>query len=382
MTTAGLEAELPARARSGAGTILLNGGVFLAACICTCLGISSFQPFPDVPTIGPKFRYYAAHREDYDVVFVGSSRFYHQIIPAQFDAAVAAAGGPKVRSFNLACDALWPPESYYFLRKILALHSSRLRWVVIEMMDINPMIDEANKDSLREAYWHDWRHTRLAWEALDLPPQLLDKDKRDLLEAHPWLGLIQSQERRAAAMKGELALMHGGFLLNQWVNYSRGADWLENTLDYNPSSDKSDQWLPFAGYKAEPEGGIPAADVPEYRAAVERIIRNLPRPATPSPVLQAALEKVIAETRAAGPEPIFVTTPTLNHLENFGGAPSDAPLFRFTDPLKYPVLFDPARHFDGWHLNHQGALKFTDFLAHEFTLHRQPVPSGTPPAMP
>ena len=172
------------------------------------------------------------------------SRFYHQIIPAQFDAAVAVGGGPKVRSFNLACDALWPPESYYFLRKILALHSSRLHSVVIEMMDINPMIDEANKDSLRESYWRrlsptpEWPGTLLGllWQLSDTRAEPTRSPSRtatsitlatcgstDLLEAHPWLRLIQPEERRAAAMKGELALMHGGFLLNQWVKSCRAA---------------------------------------------------------------------------------------------------------------------------------------------------------------
>ena len=37
-----------------------------------------------------------------------------------FDTAVAAAG-VKVESFNIGYDALWPPESYYLLRRLLLL---------------------------------------------------------------------------------------------------------------------------------------------------------------------------------------------------------------------------------------------------------------------
>src|SRR4051812_30071776 len=100
----------------------------------TCRGIDRVLPFPAVPAVGPKYRYFAANRDNYDVLFLGSSRFYHQIIPREFDAAVEKLTGQRLRSFNAAYDAVWPPESYYYLRKLLELRPGKLRWVVIDAM--------------------------------------------------------------------------------------------------------------------------------------------------------------------------------------------------------------------------------------------------------
>ena len=59
------------------------------------MAVERIAPFPEVPSITEKWRHFAGQRDCFDVVFVGSSRFHHHIIPSQFDEAVGA-----VRSFN------------------------------------------------------------------------------------------------------------------------------------------------------------------------------------------------------------------------------------------------------------------------------------------
>ena len=267
-------ADLPAAARTSVGALLLNGALFLAAGALFCTALGRVLPFPEISVVGTKFRYLAAHKDKYDVLFVGSSRFFHQIIPKQFDEAVSEATGQKLRSFNISCDALWPPESYYYLRKILALRSPRLRWVVIELMDLNPRIIDLEKPTKREAYWHDWTHTVLAWKT------------------------IQSSRRFNETTKRELYLAHARLLATQWLNMGRGSEILE-TLMVPPKESPllKEGWIETEGFRAEPNQGISAADLPDYTAAVKRL-QEMNQPAPMSALFLGAVQKIAAETRA------------------------------------------------------------------------------------
>ena len=315
---------------------------FLATCALFCTALRRALPFPEISVIGTKFRYLAAHQENYDVLFVGSSRFFHQIIPKQFDEAIAEATGQKLRSFNIGCDALWPPESYYYLRKILALRSPRLRWVVIEMMDYNPRIVDPEKPTKREAYWHDWPHTVLAWKTIrdSRPPE--------------------------GNSKTELYLAHARILAQQWLNMGRGSEMLVSLLA-PPKERPEDKegWIETEGFRAEPNQDIPAADLSKYMTAVNTL-REMNRPAPMSPLFLGEVQKVAAETRARQAEPIFVIAPTLNPGENYPPLPGGLPLLAFNDPSRFPALYDPAVHYDGYHLNEKGAVIFTRLLAEQF----------------
>src|SRR5258708_2439744 len=91
---------------------LLIGGCYVVGAVGAAQFIGSCLPFPPVPDIASRFRYFAETKNDYDTIFVGSSRFRHHNIPAEVDAETAA------RSFNLGYFGRWPPESFYYLRQI------------------------------------------------------------------------------------------------------------------------------------------------------------------------------------------------------------------------------------------------------------------------
>ena len=78
------------------------------------------------------------------------------------------------------------------------------------------------------------------------------------------------------------------------------------------------------------------------------------------------MRDIVADVCKAGAEPIFVIAPTLNERENFAAIPGGAALIPLNDPQKYPRLFDPDLHYDGWHLNERGAHDFTRDLAEQF----------------
>jgi hypothetical protein len=314
---------------------LCNGLLFLVACAAGCALVGRFAPFPEVPGIFPKWSYFQKHRDRIDVLFLGSSRFYHQIIPPQFDTAVG-----KVRSFNFGYDGMWPPESFYLLRQILALRPAQLKWVVIDLMDINTQLDERNNSTLRMAYWHDLAHTRLAF--------------RDILES-----------KFNPGQKFNLLAQHGRHCFSQILNLGRGADLLQQRLEGKKPRKKPYLWEATAGYEAGPARGMEGKLRDGFVTTVERLKLGL-APMPVRPVFRDALRDLIADIRRAGAEPIFVIAPTINGRENFTEIPDGATVIPLNDPAKYPELFNPDKHYDAWHLNEKGAVDFTTLLAEKF----------------
>ena len=321
---------------------LLNGLIFLAACAAGCALAGKLAPFPEVPGIFPKWSYFRENRDRIDVLFVGSSRFYHQIIPAQFDAAVG-----QVRSFNFGYDGMWPPESFYLLRKLLALRPAHLKWVVIDLMDINTQLDERNNYTMRMAYWHDLRHTALTF--------------RDIVATrfHP-------------EQKFDLFVQHGRLCASQILNLGCGADFLKTRLIPSPPR-KTFIWEAGAGFEPEPSRGMEGKIRDGFVMTVERLKTGI-APAPVRPVFRDALHELIRDVRRAGAEPIFVIAPTINGRENFTEVPDGVAVFGFNHPAEYPELFDPAKHYDAWHLNEKGAVDFTAILAEKFIERRKAQP--------
>jgi len=321
---------------------LLNAVLFLAACAAGCALLGRVAPFPEVPGIYPKWTHFREHRDDFDVLFLGSSRFYHQIIPAQFDAAVGAAG-QRVNSFNFGYDGMWPPESYYLLRQLLALRPARLKWVVIDLMDLDFRLDERTASTKRMAYWHDLPHTLLAC--------------RDILAS-----------RDSSGKKASLLAKHGSLCVQQFLNLGRGAETVDDLLAPRPPRKKDYFWAPLAGYEPH-DRHMEAGERESFLLAVEGLKKGL-FPATLRPVFRDALAAIIRDVRCAGAKPVFVIAPTIKASENFTAVPDGAPVFAFNDPTKFPQLFDPARHYDSWHLNATGAVDFTRELAAKFLEHQ------------
>ena len=230
------------------------------------------------------------------------------------------------------------------LRKLLALHPPRLRWVFIDCVAIRSQID-VNLTTKRSAYWHDARHTWLVWRAIAEEPL-------------PW----GERARRAIA--------HGTHLLRNWTNVGIGGEWLAVELGSakrrkSPREQTAKNFTETEGYEPEPDTAMTGEPLAEFQRAVADFRANLP-PQPIGPVFRAALDEVIAEVRAAGAQPVLVLTPTVKEKENFTNLPDGVPVLRFQDPHEFPQLFEPANCYDTEHLNHTGAQLFTDALARRF----------------
>ncbi len=321
-----------------------NGCAFAMALAITAMVIGKGLPFPALPDVSPKFRYFAEHKDSFDTIFVGSSRFRHQIIPQKFDAETSDHGTPT-SSFNLGTSAMWPPESFFFLRQILHLHPARLRWVIFEIIDGKTRVDEGYASQQRTVYWHDWRHTLMAWKMV-------------------WESPRTPEEKR------HLFLLHTGIFFRQFLHLGQGADWAQEKMLLVKKA-RVPSWIKDRGFEAEPEPSLLVGPVlSEYLSVIEQLKKpRLPRAIRPG--LIAALREIQAEVRAAGAEALFVLPPTINPNENFVGLPEGLPFILFNSLHDDALLYEPELHYDGGHLNAQGAAAFTHRLGERFSKWRR-----------
>jgi len=324
---------------------LLNSALFFVALAGTCSAIREALPFPKVSGVYQKWLYYGKNQGDIDALFIGSSRMYHSVIPRQFDARVKEATGQSLRTFNFAYDAMWPPESLYMVRQILAMKPPKLRWIFLECLNIYPDLPPDARATRRTAYWHDLRHTTMALAAV-----------RDM--------------NYEPLKKWDLSTTHGGILLRNWTNQGRGAEWLTFELGVEKRKkdtrwDPPEAWKNDEGYQPEEDIPLAGAELKQFTTAVEVRKKSFPpKPMIPS--VRGAFADILAEIRAAGIEPIVVITPTILPHENFDGFPPGTTVWRYHDPNEFPAMYDPLNRRDPTHLNHAGAKIFTDLLADRF----------------
>ncbi len=158
-------------------------GIFLAALAgSTCL-LEAWLPLPDLGKVSEKAAYFARHKDEFDAVFVGSSRVYRQIAPQLFDEQVTAATGQPMHSFNLGAPSMFLPESLFVIDRVVAQRPARLRWMFIELDDPRPRLEEHAGLVQREVYWHGWRETALMCIDI-LTARGIHKGDRVLMLAH------------------------------------------------------------------------------------------------------------------------------------------------------------------------------------------------------
>ncbi len=308
---------------------------FIIGLAASCGVVAHYRP-PSVPDIAEHIRYFAENKDRFDTIFVGSSRMQFQIDPHEFDGQTGALG-QRTHSLNLGHRGMWPPESYYYLRQVLALHPRRLRWVVIELMDYRFGKLEYQARTMRMVVWHDWKHTAMAFRVVMETPQ-------------------------PAVEKFRQATMHTELFLQHMLNPGQGAVWLRER--YFPAKKKTDSlWEKRAGFDPQAKGEW--SD--EARAGFEKEVQAfeaLPAPASLRPGLASALRDLIADVHRAGAEPIFVAPPSVRPEEKLAGAlPQGMTVWAYNDPVAFPRLYLPEVRCDPGHLNEDGAREFTTLLA-------------------
>ncbi len=326
----------------------------LAAFVVAAVALSTWAPWPEEYGYAAKMRYFQEHKDEFDVVYMGSSRVFRGIDPRIVDAELAAAGVP-CRSFNLAVGGMGAFETDYLLQRIAELKPARLRWVIFEGLAFDPtFIRTENVHAARTVFWHTPAETKYALQAVSrLETSLFDK--LGLCVTHLQLLLWKyanygSGQSYVAAITGENRDPYGRALTREQLDDGRGYQSLEML------SDKSDEVL-RANLLANREGI--EAQIAEMTA------QRAKRPDLSDYDLDALREQYRAADAigarlvyllfAAVPAPLEVLA-----LHERGDIPL---LFDYYDPEKYPKLFDLSLYFDAGHLSREGAIEFSKLLA-------------------
>jgi hypothetical protein len=329
--------------------------IFLAALLGSGTWIAEIAPLAGVPVAQEKFTWLAAHADEYDTLFIGSSRIYRGIQPAVFDELTAAAGMPT-HSFNFGIDAMTPPEDAFVFDRMARLHPKRLRWVVLECGTLKSGVGYGGEENARSVYWHDTARTALALRALIAPAD----GRLDLA------GTLSGPEEMRRPMT--LALAHGRLWCARTFNAGRGALYLQSWLRPPPRGREPSVLGPAGdGYVAAGNG---RPMTPDNRADYERRFAQCrAQPAAISFLdrdAQHSLDTMLNRIRVFGARLVLVIPPYLAEARPFPQPGDVVPVLDYSEIEKWPALFDPANRVDRSHLNPAGAELFTRAMAADF----------------
>lgn len=289
-----------------------------------------------------KIEEYRRNAEDYDLVFVGTSRVLRGFDPRAFEAGAAELGRP-LASFNFGLVSMGFLEEAHLVDWILARGAGHLRWLLIEPTERDAVMRLVGKDAhklnlftMRSVYWHGWRETRLGLNATWRSPRKLGK-------------------------KLELTRLHLLHLAHRLCNVGVGSNGINLALWSGPRETS----LVHGFSPRDPEG-------PEWEEVDERGPRGAPA-AEPSALVLELLADMAARARAAGVEPLFVLPPTPSppalsrHLDLHPEWRAPAEILHYSSTTFPEILRAKDEHFyDEGHMNLRGAALFSTRLARDF----------------
>jgi hypothetical protein len=126
---------------------------------------------PDEPEEYEKrLLYLAENPEAFEIIFVGSSRFWYGVPVRDFDETIRQKGIELKPSFNLGVEESAMHQNFYMIRRMLE-SGVRPKYLVVETSEFTSAIRGYNLH--RFEVWHDWRETirvlRSTLEEDDLP---------------------------------------------------------------------------------------------------------------------------------------------------------------------------------------------------------------------
>ncbi|GAB4302919.1 MAG: hypothetical protein Fur0025_43940 [Oscillatoriaceae cyanobacterium] len=333
--------------------------IFLGTFAGTTFGIRVILPPPEIPVVTPKLTTFAATKQNYNTIFIGSSRTYRHIIPRAFDAELQRRGY-NITSYNFGIYAMQLPETYFLLQKILAMKPPGLRYVFIDIDSVNLDIPKENRRTDRVISWHGWQQMPEIYRLIANQNQNW-RQKKQLIQLHatPFLSNI-----------GNLGQADRLFVLLA----------PETTKSLNPGYDTAYKEPGADGYlPLDQEDDIIfterrqeyLAKLDKYQAQVATLAAQEPTQKNRrlKPYEADIIQKLVKAVTDAGATPIFFIHPVLKkeaHLIEAHQKGYIPILLPFNQPAKFPNLYAPENRYDWYHLNHQGAEQFTQLLANEF----------------
>lgn len=308
--------------------------------------LSAALPEGYIPTVTEKLKSYETSGDDYDVLVIGSSRSYRQIIPKVLDEAMASGGMP-VRTFNLGIDGMRPPEDTYVLERALALRHKPLKLVIVECNNIRFEVREEDAGTVRSVYWHDWKRmvtlAKLAFSGDQKKRNLAERMKRHF-DAFPefW--------------------QHTAYWFQNVTKFGRVNELLTVQL-FTPKVLMKP--IGADGFHDSPAGvGLSGKELADYEKAVQAMRKTRPRVDRSEWVSQAELVEKRSMIERAGAKMILVVPPypmTKRFLPD--DLKEQAAVLDFSNPLEFPELYTPEHRLDEGHTNRVGSEIYTRLIA-------------------
>ena len=317
----------------------------LGALLATSAVYHALLP-PAIPEgVVEKLRVFSEHKDEFDTLFLGSSRFYYAVSPQIFD-NVTRENGVPTRTFNFGVDGMNPPENFYVLEQILKTQPRRLKWIFVEVGDIETKSHANILGTQRLLYWHDWPRTALTL--------------RKALDPDGTTAWFKKLNRLWSARR--TFTLHLSLFEKQFTNVGRAADFLPGQPEVLARK---------SSFLLGPNGdGYRLAGAPMSPERAESFRRKLAdevaaaRPAFIDPYAEKAYRDCAARIRQLGATPIFVVSPGFYQSPAlFRKGPPPGPFFEFNDSKTYPQLYDTKVRVDDQHLTNEGAEEFTRLLA-------------------
>ena len=313
-------------------------------------------PFPEIGVVAGQLRFLEKHRAEFDTIFIGSSLTHHQISPAVFDRVMAESGRPT-RSFNFGVNGMLVAETSFVLDRILATKPTRLKWVFIELDELETRRFAGAEGSRRDVYWRDWKRTKLLVQKLFASEG--DPHSMILEGEAPGFGGVQKR-----ATPAELLWFHLVQFGKKTANVSRRID-LAWSLSHLGKAEKMPEDLGPDG-----DGYAPFhVDMPEARKLPYQYQMDRARPKQGtrfmSPATAQAYRQMADKVRKSGATPVFLGMPVISQvrLEFRPEARVEGIVMSFNDENTYPDLYRIEMHAEEIHLNHRGAEKFSTLIA-------------------
>ncbi len=308
--------------------------------------VRGFVPWPEEYGLRAKFDYFASHKDEFDIAYVGSSRVFRSIDPLIVDAGLRERG-ITARSFNLAVGGMTGFESDHLLKAALSLQPKRLKVIVLEDQpwDASSYF-LGNTFSSRSIFWHSPAETWLALKSVFASETTAAKKM-----ALSWTHL------RLCAMKS-FAIGEGPRIVLDRLGMSR--DPLRRALS-------EDQLSSGAGFQALDEliAGEFAdwrknllARTDEFTAIVAAIPAQNAAPVDLANYNFAALESQNDAVVDVGARLVRILPPGSEgqpEALELGRRGSFPKLLDYNDPARFPAYFQLDWRFDLHHLNRAGA---------------------------
>lgn len=300
-------------------------------------GIRWLAPQPYIRFFSERLTVFESRRDEYNLVFIGSSHLRSAIDPLLFDRLTAEAGYP-CNSFNFSLRGIQLPEMLHLLRRIRSLRPANLDWVVLEPRTWT-YIRTVNIKHQRLVYFHDIPSTVMALQsAYHQADSPADRFTACRIHLQQFGYRLTNQGLARSLITG---LYHG--------NSPARAELLQQVLSRQGYNPRKGRIFNLANRRFYEE------DVRAFASGY----RKTPLP----PEYTALLARLVREVEALGARPVFLFPPVI-------GAPFELELpvdmVRLDDVERYPELFAIENRYDMEHMNTTGAELTTTAAAEAF----------------